>query len=54
MELGALRIVEIVTFVVDHEMENKALGEICGLIKNQAAIRNMSAEHHGPMVSTAT
>jgi hypothetical protein len=32
MKLGALLIVKIVTLVVDHEIENEALGEICGLI----------------------
>jgi hypothetical protein len=48
MKLGALLIVEIVSFVVDHEIENEALGEICGLIKDEAAIRNVSAEHHDP------
>jgi len=54
MKLGALRIVEIVTFVVDHEIENKALGEICGLIKDKTAIRNVSAEHHDPRVHSPT
>jgi len=54
MKLGALLIVEIVTFFVDHEVENEALGEICGLIQDETAIRNVSAEHHDPRVHSAT
>jgi len=53
MKLGALLIVEIIAFVVDHEIENEALGKIRGLIEDETAIRNVSAEHHDPRVRRA-
>jgi len=53
MKLGALLIVEIVTFVIDHEIENETLGKIRGFIKDEAAVRNVSAEHHDPRVHSA-
>jgi hypothetical protein len=35
------------------EIENEALGKIRGLIEDETAIRNVSAEHHDPRVRRA-
>lgn len=54
MKFAALFIVEIVTLVIDNEIENEALGEICRLIQDETAVRNVSPEHHNPRVHSPT
>jgi len=54
MKLAALFVVEIVSFVIDNEIENEALGKICRLIQDETAVRNVSPEHHDPRVHSPT
>lgn len=44
--MSALVFVEIVAFVIDHEIEHKTFRKIGGLVEDESSVCNASTKHH--------